>query len=129
MGRYLLAWIPMVFIAVANGALRVLTFGKVLPDLRAHQLSTAIGIVILGLYIWAVIRRWPPSSAEQARRIGVVWVLLTVAFEFVFGRVVMGNSWSRLLQDYNLLQGRVWLVFLAWLATAPYALDRMRRRA
>jgi hypothetical protein len=126
MGRYVLAWIPMVFIAVANGALRVLTFGRVLPELRAHQLSTAIGIVILGLYIWAVIRLWPPSSAKQALRIGCLWVLLTIAFEFVFGRVIMVNSWSRLLQDYNLLQGRVWLVFLAWLALAPYTLYRLR---
>ena len=46
----------MVLIAVANGALRVLTFGKILPELRAHQLSTAIGSVLMGLYIWAVIR-------------------------------------------------------------------------
>jgi hypothetical protein len=129
MGRYLLAWTPMVFIAIANGALRVLTFGKMLPVLRAHQLPTAIGIVALGLYIWAVIRLWPPSSAQQALRIGCVWVLLTIAFEFTFGRVVMGNSWSRLLQDYNLLQGRVWLVVLAWLALAPYALHRLRHAA
>jgi hypothetical protein len=116
----------MVFIAVANGALRVLTFGKTLPELRAHQLSTATGTVLLGLYIWGVIRLWPPSSPRRALAIGFLWVSLTMAFEFVFGHFVMGNPWSRLLQDYNLLQGRVWVLFLAWLALAPYAFHRLR---
>ena len=49
-----------------------------------------------------------------------------MAFEFMFGRFVMGHPWSRLLQDYNLLQGRVWVVFLAWLALAPYVFHRSR---
>lgn len=129
MTRYVLAWIPMVFIAVANGVLRVLTFGNRLPELRAHQLSTAIGIVLMGLYIWGVIRVWPPSSARRALAIGFLWVLLTVAFEFGFGHFVMGNPWSRLLQDYNLAQGRVWVVFLAWLAFAPYAFHRLSQLA
>ena len=129
MARYVLAWISMVFIAVANGVLRVLTFGKVFSELRAHQLSTATGIVVMGVYIWAVMRRWPPSSGRQALAIGLLWVLLTVAFEFLFGHFVMGHAWSRLFQDYNLLQGRVWLVFLAWLAIAPFTFYRLRRAA
>ncbi len=37
MTRYVLAWISMLVIAVANGALRQVTFGKVLPELHAHQ--------------------------------------------------------------------------------------------
>ncbi len=37
--RYVLAWIPMLVIAVANGALRQTMFAKVMPELRAHQLS------------------------------------------------------------------------------------------
>ncbi len=48
MTRYALAWFPILAFANANGALRQLTFGKHLPELRAHQLSTAIGSTILG---------------------------------------------------------------------------------
>ena len=32
----------MLFIAIANGALRQFTFGRVMTELRAHQLSTLI---------------------------------------------------------------------------------------
>jgi hypothetical protein len=125
--KHLLAWIPMVFIAVGNGVLRVTTFGKVLPELRAHQLSTVTGIVLVGVYVWAVMRLWPPSCAKQAITIGVAWTALTVVFEFSFGRLVMGSSWRHLLDDYDIVHGRVWLVFLAWLVAAPWLVWRFQR--
>ena len=127
--RYAIAWLPMLVIAIANGALRQLTFAKVMPELRAHQLSTAIGSILIGLFIWAVVRVWPPTSARQALSIGLVWLALTVAFEFVFGRFVMHRPWSQLLHDYNVLAGRVWAVFLVWLMLAPYVFSRLRRAA
>jgi hypothetical protein len=127
--RYVIAWVGMLVIAIANGALRQLTFGKRMPELRAHQLSTAIGAVAIGLFIWAVVRVWPPSSARQALAIGLVWLALTVAFEFIFGRLVMHRPWSQLLHDYNLLEGRVWMLFLVWLTLAPYLFFRFRHAA
>jgi hypothetical protein len=125
--RYVLAWFPMLLTAMANGDLRQLVFARAMPELRAHQLSTAIGLVLIGLFIWAVIRIWPLSSARQTLSIGLVWLALTVAFEFVFGRFVMHQPWSRLLNDYNLFEGRLWAVFLIWLTIAPYVFFRIRR--
>lgn len=119
----------MLFIAIANGALRQFTFWKVMPELRAHQLSTAIGSILIGLFIYAVIRTWAPSSAKQALAIGLIWLLLTVIFEFAFGRLVMHRSWVVLLNDYDLFAGRVWVLFLAWLTISPYAFFRMQNAA
>jgi len=82
--HYVLAWVLMLLIAIANGAFRQLTFAKAMPELRAHQLSTAIGSALIGLFIWTVVRLWPPGSGLQALSIGIVWLALTVAFEFVF---------------------------------------------
>ncbi len=124
--RYVVAWIPMLLLAIANGALRQMTFGKLMPELSAHQLSTAIGSIVIGLFIYAVIRIWSPSSAKQALEIGLVWLSLTIAFEFVFGRLVMHRPWAQLLNDYNLFGGRVWVLFLAWLTLAPYVFYRLR---
>jgi hypothetical protein len=117
----------MLIIAIANGALRQLTYGRVMPELRAHQLSTVIGSALIGLFIWGVVRVWPPASARQALSIGLVWLALTVAFEFVFGRFVMHRLWSRLFNDYNVIEGRIWVVFLIWLILAPYVFFRLHR--
>lgn len=126
MTRYILAWFPMLALAIANGAIRQLTFGKHMPELRAHQLSTLIGSFIMGVFIWFVIRFWPPASSRQAVTIGLVWVSLTVVFEFAMGRLLMHRPWLVLFQDYNLAAGRVWVLFLIWLALAPYLFYRLR---
>ena len=124
--KYLLAWIPMVFIAIVNGALREAWYGKQLGELRAHQLSTLIGALLFGVYIGAVMRYWKPASAEQALAIGLLWLGLTVAFEFLFGHYVAGHPWPRLRHDYNLLAGRVWSLLLIWVAVAPYVFYQLR---
>jgi hypothetical protein len=125
--RYVLAWFPMVLLAIANGVIRVATYGKHMSELRAHQLSTVTGILLFALYIWALTRWWRLESARQALVIGGLWLALTVAFEFAFGHYVVGHPWNRLLNDYDLLAGRVWLIVLAWIAVAPWVFYRLQR--
>ena len=118
--RYVLAWFALLALAVANGALRQFTFGKHMSELRAHQLSTLIGSVLIGILIRLLIRTWPPSSSRQALLVGLIWLVLTVAFEFFMGIVLARRPFSRVPRDYNLAAGRVWLLFPVWLAIAPW---------
>ena len=117
---YLLAWIPMLIIAISNGALRQTVFARFLPELRAHQLSTLTGAVLIGAFIWLVVHVWPPASDQQSITIGLIWLLLTVAFEFFMGLVLLKQPLAKVLVDYNLLAGRVWVLFLVWLTLAPW---------
>mgnify|MGYP001829245575 CR=1 FL=1 len=124
--KYILAWVPMVLIAILNGIVREGWYANYLPELRAHQVSTLTAVVLFGVYIWAIIRIWRPESSRQAVLIGLIWLALTVAFEFLFGHYVMGHPWSRLLNDYNILEGRVWTVVLLWTTVAPYVFYRVQ---
>jgi len=126
MWKYVLAWIPMVFIALANGALRDGWYGKHLGALQAHQVSTVSSVVLFGVYIWVVVRLWRPASGGQALIIGLVWLALMAAFELLLGHDVARGPWSRLLQDYNLFAGRVWLVVLVWVTIAPSLFYRLQ---
>ncbi|MGO9018284.1 MAG: hypothetical protein ACLQVJ_08025 [Syntrophobacteraceae bacterium] len=123
---YVLVWVPTLAIAVANGALRQATFGKVMSELRAHQLSTLIGSVLIGLFIWFGIPMRPPASGRQALLIGLIWLLLTVAFEFFMGLALQHRSLSQVLHEYNLTAGRVWIPFLIWLTLAPWVFFHLR---
>jgi hypothetical protein len=125
MFKYLLAWIPMVLIGVANGIARVSTYGKHMSDLKAHQVSTLTGVVLMGIYIYAVSRFFEFESGRQALLVGVMWLLMTVAFEFGFGHYVAGHEWGRLFSDYDLAAGRLWTVFLLWVLVAPYVFFRL----
>ncbi len=57
--------------------------------------------------------------AGDAWAIGLLWILLTVAFEFFFGHYAVGQSWRELLADYNVLRGRVWVLMLLVALVAP----------
>ena len=123
---YALSWIGMVAIAILNGLIREKAYGPYMGELPAHQLSTFIGILLFGAYIWVLTGTYPIKSSTQALIIGGMWLIMTVIFEFVFGHFVMGHPWSELLYDYNLIKGRVWSLVLIWTAAAPYLFFRLR---
>jgi hypothetical protein len=100
-----------------------------MDELTAHQLSTVSSVLVLGIVIWGFVQLYPPSSSQGAVSIGLLWMALTVAFEFLFFHYVGGHSWSELLANYNVLKGRVWVVVLVWVAIAPYVFFRLSRPA
>ena len=124
--KYIIAWVPMVVIAILNGILRENLFTKYLTELRAHQASTASLIFFFVIYIWGVTRIWEPESQNQALWIGLIWLGMTILFEFGFGHFIMGHPWSKLFHDYNLLAGRIWVLVLVTLLLAPVILGRIR---
>jgi hypothetical protein len=123
---YALSWIGMVILAILNGAVREKTYGPFMRELSAHQLSTLIGLILFGLYIWVLSGIYRIESSSQAFVIGGMWLMMTILFEFIFGHFVMGHPWRKLFHDYNIVKGRVWLLVLIWTAVAPYVCYRVR---
>lgn len=126
--KYAILWIPLVFIAIANGVIRDFTYKNAVGDLAAHQLSTLTGIILFGIYIWTIGLKWRLESARQAITVGLLWFALTVAFEFLFFHYVAGHSWSILLDAYNILEGKVWVLVLIFVAVAPYLSYRIHSK-
>ncbi len=124
--RYLIAWIPMVFIAILNGALRQLVLTKSFSELHAHQLSCLTGIILFGVYTWLISLRWPLQSAKQALAVGLIWLILTIAFEFTFGHYLAHQSWEKLFHDYNILAGRLWVFVLLAVVFLPVIVFKLR---
>jgi hypothetical protein len=125
--KYLVSWIPGIPIAIANGLIRTSLYMQFLTEMHAHQLSALSFIVLFGVYVWFVLKWLKLSSAQKALQLGLIWLVLTVGFEFLFGHFVMGNPWASLFHDYNLLAGRVWVLVLIWIAAAPGVFYRIQR--
>ena len=123
---YILAWFGMVVLAIMNGIIREKFYSQSMSELSAHQLSTLTAIILFGFYIYFFTRFFQLDSAKQAFTIGDIWLIMTISFEFVFGHYIAGHSWPRLLMDYNILNGRVWILVLIWTFTAPYLFYRIR---
>jgi hypothetical protein len=117
--NYVIAWLPMLIIAIFNATIRETTYGKKMGELTAHQISTVTGIILFTLYIWGVTSFWPLTSIKESIIIGLIWLFLTVTFEFSFGHFVAKKSWGTLLSDYNIFQGRIWILILITITIEP----------
>src|SRR5574343_169477 len=126
--RLVLAWLVMLIVSVVNGIARDIGYGSDLDPLLAQQLSTLYGMTLLGVVIAAYTWRWPFAGRAAAWRAGLLWLAMTVAFEFLFFHYVTGHSWSELLANYNLAAGRPGMVLLASIGMAPALCDTLFRR-
>ena len=125
MGRALVAWLVLIAVESIHGVLRTLFLTPVIGDLRARQIGAAIGsVLVLGTAL--VFIRWmQPASGRSALRMGVLWLILTLAFEFSLGSA-LGRAWDQLLADYDLTRGGYMLFGLLVLALAPWVARRVR---
>jgi hypothetical protein len=123
---YAAGWVGLVILAILNGTIRVAVYGPFMSDLSAHQVSTAIGLSLFGIYIWIFTGIFRIASSKQAIVIGAMWLSMTIIFELLFGHYVIGHSFAKLFEDYNVLKGRVWLLVLIWTTVAPYLFYRIR---
>jgi hypothetical protein len=58
--------------------------------------------------------------------VGILWLGLTLAFEILFGRFVIGASWERLASDYNVIEGGLLPVGLVFLMLSPWIAGKVR---
>lgn len=119
--RSILTWISFTPIAILNGIIRETTYKNLVGDFAAHQVSTIPAIIAFIVLAYFMLRKYINLAKNwQLFFIGFFWFIVTVIFEFSFGYFVDGNSWQSLINDYNLFQGRLWLLFLINEIFTPY---------
>ena len=124
--RSLVVWCAFGILAVINGGFREAVLTPRLGEHESHVISTVTLCTAMLVVTWLTIGWMRPAKSTEALLIGGVWVLMTVAFEFLVGHYIFRTSWARLLSDYDLLGGRVWLLVLVTVAFAPLTMARAR---
>ncbi len=124
--KILLLWAAIIPMAIANGIFRDTVLVRMLGQKRARTFS--------GLTLCAVILAWAfltipwiqlPEPLHYAG-VGLVWLTLTVAFEFLFGRFVARKPWPELLRAYRFEDGDIWPLVLAVVALSPSVTAALR---
>jgi hypothetical protein len=124
LGRATLIWFTILIVAIANGALREGLLKARLGDDAAHVISALLLSVAVFVVTRMTIRWIGPANHREAWSIGLSWLGLTVAFEFLAGHYLFGTPWPVLLNDYRLFEGRLWILVLASALLAPVVLSR-----
>jgi hypothetical protein len=123
--KYFMAWFGIVVLGLLNATVHQVVYGKYVSELAGHQISTLTFGILVGVYAGALSGFLKLQSPGQAIGIGLMWMILIVMFELGFGHYVVGDSWGKLLHDYNILEGRVWGLFVLWVGIAPYVFYRI----
>ena len=113
-------WVLFAVLTIINGAIRNSWYAPKVGELKGHQISTIIGIayVLIVTYLFVGMIETDVTKTDLLM-IGVFWLIITIIFEFGFGHYIMGHPWSKLLADYNLLEGRLWSLFLLTTVISP----------
>jgi hypothetical protein len=124
--KAVIAWLLILATAVLNGVYRE---AVLLPQLGVPGALLVSGLLLsLAILAWALaLARWlrlAPGGANL--RIGALWLALTVAFEFGFGRLLQQRPWSELLEPYTFQDGNVWPIVLLVTLFAPAVAARVR---
>jgi len=124
--RAILIWVGILILASINGAVRDLLVAPRFGDLIARAISTIILCILIALVTWWSIVWIRPLNNRAALGIGIVWLVLTLTFEFGFGHFVSGKPWAELLADYDVQRGRIWVLVLIATLLAPLWAGRVR---
>ncbi|HTD91087.1 MAG TPA: hypothetical protein VK663_10525 [Burkholderiales bacterium] len=119
--KALALWIAILVLAIINGTLRE---KALIPAMGAFGGLIASGIALSVCIVLVAFLGAPwygPLPSSQYRLIGLFWLLLTVLFEFSFGRFVQHKDWEQLVQAYAFKGGNLWPVVLAVTALSPLA--------
>jgi hypothetical protein len=126
MVRALAVWFGLLTLAFVNGAVREALIIPRTGELVGHAVSTILLCILILVLTWVTIGWMQPLSASGALRIGGLWVALVIAFEFLAGHYLFGDSWSELRANYNVARGRIWPLVLVTTLIAPYVIGSVR---
>jgi hypothetical protein len=112
-------WVVLAIGAILVATFRVEVFLPSFGEQTAHQLGTILYLVVQFVIIYLFIKKMKIKEPKTLLGIGIFWIVITIIFEFVFGHFVMGHSWQKLFADYNLFNGRLWILVLINNLIAP----------
>lgn len=124
--KSLLFWFVLMVLAILNGTVRIKLIIPYAGLTAGLAISTIMLCVLILLATWLSIRWMGPSTGSQAWSIGLLWLAMTLGFEFGAGHFLFKKPWSELLLDYDITQGRIWVLVPIVTAMAPWWMAKAR---
>ena len=125
-GRAVTVWLILIAAEILHGIARGVFLVPRVGEFRSSQIGVFTGSLIILIFALVFVRRIGASGTTGLLAVGVLWLGLTLSFEVLFGRFVVGVSWERLAADYNLLEGGLLPIGMLILMLSPLIAARLR---
>jgi len=124
--RSLMIWIVLIFAEIVHGILRAIALVPLVGEFCSNQIGVFTGSAIILVITYLTILWIGAKRNNELMLVGFIWLALTVTFEFLFGRFVMGLSWNKILADYNIAAGGLMPLGLLVLLFSPIIASKLR---
>ena len=124
--KAVLLWFVLMALAIANGTVRIKLIIPYTGLAWGLAISTVMLCALILLATWLSIHWLGPGDAQQAWGIDALWLAMTLGFEFGAGHFLFKKPWSELLVDYNIAQGRIWVLVPIVTTLAPWWMAKAR---
>jgi hypothetical protein len=116
-------WLFVMLIANLNGAFREFVLKRFLRERGRSFISTIMLLAFFWIIAYFFIK-WQAANYDFLlfAVVGVIWLVLTLAFEFGFGHYLAHHPWSELLAEYDVTRGRIWILVPLSTLIAPIIL-------
>jgi hypothetical protein len=124
--RAVTIWAVLLIFAMVIGGGKV---AFIIPKLGEHIgqiIGTLIFCPVIFAVTWYSIRWINPNGIRDAIIVGILWLILIEAFEFLAGRYLFGKSLGQLFYEYKIWEGRIWVLILATLLASPIIAAKLR---
>jgi hypothetical protein len=126
LGRIVGGWLLLAVLMSGNGVFREAVLVPGAGRAAADVLSAVIGMIIILVVTRSMLRPLAGAPTNALLRVSLIWLVATVAFEFLVGHFVDRRSWTELAGNYAIWRGRLWPLVLTTLVLAPFVWGRWR---
>lgn len=124
LSKAVLYWFGIALLEMIHGIARAQFLAPRVGDFRSRQIAVFTGSLIIIIYTWTIFSRLGLESSSDALLVGMIWVTCMTLFEFSVGHYVFKFPWKWLLNDFNLLRGRLLALGMIVLGLAPWICGR-----
>ena len=119
-------WLLIMLAAIANGVVRQALLEPVLGPVIALPLSGILLSLIILFLSWLLVPWFGRARASTWLAIGMLWVVLTLLFEYLFGHFVVGIPWIEIRRVFDVTTGNLFSLALLSAALSPWLAARLR---
>ena len=119
-------WLLIMFTESVHGTIRQLFLAPLVGDFPARRIAFFVGMLLIFLITFFFIRWIRAETTKQLFTVGLMWAILTLAFEFGLGFFVLGYSRERMFEDYDISHGGLMGFGIAFMIFAPFLAAKLR---
>lgn len=119
-------WLVLVAAAILNGWLREQVFNPAFGSAAGLPLSGVTLALTIFLIAWLFVPVFGHLRPGAYLITGLIWVGLTLAFEYLFGHFVLDKPWQTIHQVFDVTEGNLFILTLLSAAVSPWLAARFR---